>query len=453
MTQTTLTDQAALAKEQSPPIKIDLAFASVLLGSPLLWSIVDSWLLYFYLPPEGKGVALVPAALYGAVIFATRALNAAAVPPIGYLSDHTHSRWGRRLPFMAFSAFPLVIFFVLLWTPPVRGESIWNLVYLAVILVFYNLTYPMLLIPYNSLLPEIALTDQHRVRIATCCAIAQTVGAILAGLAGMLIESQGYVVTVLIYAGIALPLFYIPFLVLRERPERQIAAAERIPFRQSIAITLRNPVFLNLSAVGVCFWSATTFLMMAVPYVVTEVCLLTEFDTVYFFVPATLAMLACYPAVMWLSNRFGKWRVFCGSLLASAIVFPGLMLIGDWLPVPLAVQGVGWMILAAISMSSILVLPPTFAAEITDYDANLTGQRREGAYYSTWGFLDQVINGVAAAALPLLLLLGRSHTDVYGPLGVRLTGLIGGILLLIGFLIFLRYPLRHQSSPNDKPLS
>jgi hypothetical protein len=45
----------------------------------------------------------------------------------------------------------------------------------------------------------------------------------------------------------------------------------------------------------------------------------------------------------------------------------------------------------------------------------------------------------------LLLLLGRSRTDVNGPLGVRLTGLIGGVLLFAAFLIFQRYPLKQFS--------
>jgi Na+/melibiose symporter-like transporter len=154
---------------------------------------------------------------------------------------------------------------------------------------------------------------------------------------------------------------------------------------------------------------------------------------------------------MWLSSRFGKWRIFAGSLLASAMMLPGLMVIGDWLPVPLAVQGVAWVTLEAMTTSGLVVLVEAFAAEVTDYDAALTGQRREGAYYSAWELLVQIVNGAAMAILPLLLLLGRSRSDVYGPLGVRMTGLVGGFLLFIAFLIFLRYPLRKQLSPNVNP--
>ena len=178
------------------------------------------------------------------------------------------------------------------------------------------------------------------------------------------------------------------------------------------------------------------------PYIVTEVCLLNESDTLLFYIPAVLASLVCYPLVMALSKRRGKWRVFSTSLLASALVLPGLLLIGDWLPIPLKVQGIAWVTLQAISLSGVVVLPRAFGAEIVDEDEKLTGLRREGTYYATWGVLDQVVNGIMAAALPLLLLLGRSHTDASGPLGVRMVGVLGGGLLFIGFVVFARYPLK-----------
>jgi Na+/melibiose symporter-like transporter len=205
---------------------------------------------------------------------------------------------------------------------------------------------------------------------------------------------------------------------------------------------LRNRAFLVMTATGVFYWGVTTLIQSVIPFIVTEICLLTKTDTLYFYLPALLASLACYPLVTRLANKFGKWAVFAGSLLASAIVLPGLMLIGDWLPASLQAQGMIWIALQSVAMAGVTMLPPAFGAEIADYDETLTGQRREGTYYATWGLLDQVINGVTAAALPLLLLLGRSRSDPHGPLGVRSVGLVGGVLMLVAFLIFLRYPLR-----------
>jgi len=433
-----------------PPVRIDIAFSLIMLGTTIAWSVNDGWLLYFYLPPEGQGVSLVPLAFYGIVILIARVVNAVVTPPVGYLSDNLRSKWGRRIPFMFLASLPMVIAFFLLWTPPVQGESMTNLIYLGVILVFFNIAQNLVIIPLGSLLPELAATDRHRVRLTAWSASFQLIGVILAGAAGLLIGRFGFSKMAMIFAAVILPLLYLPFFALREKPGRQIEAADRMGFLESIRTTLTNRAFLMLTATGICFWTATTFLMQSIPYIVTEICQQDISTTTYFYLVAVFPLLACYPLVNWLSARYGKWKVFSGSLLASAIVLPGLMLIGPWLPIPLLAQGLTWIALQAIAMSGITMLPQAFAAEITDYDETLTGQRREGAYYSAWSLLGQVISGVAALVLSLLFLLGRSQIDSNGPLGVRLTGLIGGVLMFAAFLLFFKYPLRHLSRPAGK---
>jgi len=421
-----------------------------MLVTTIAWAVNDGWLLYFYLPPEGQGSPLVPLALYGVVLLVARITNAVLTPLIGYWSDNSRSKWGRRIPFMVIASLPLVISFFLLWTPPVQSESMKNLFYLGVILIFFSITQSFVIIPFGSLLPELAETDRHRVRLTAWSASFQLIGVILAGLGGLLIDRSGYVFMALIYAGIILPSLYFPFLVLREKPGRQIESAKRMGFLQSIRITMTNRAFLMLTATGVCFWTATTFLMQTIPYIVTEICQLDISDTSYFYIAAILPLLACYPLVNWLSARYGKWKVFSGSLLASAIVLPGLMMINPRFPISLLAQGLIWIALQAIAMSGITMLPQAFAAEITDYDETITGQRREGAYYSAWSLLGEIISGVATLALSLLFLLGRSQLDPSGPLGVRLTGLIGGVLMFTAFLLFFKYPLRHLSTPTNK---
>ncbi len=441
MTTETTVQSAVTDTATRPPLKLDLAYALITLGNTVLWSLLSGWLLYFYLPPEGEGPALVPVALYSGAIFAVRIANALLAPPIGYLSDNTRTRWGRRLPFMLASGLPMAIFFFLIWTPPLAGTSIWNLVYLTVVLLLYNLAYTFNQIPYTALLPELARTDAHRVRISAWMAGFMLLGMILGGIGGMLIEDLGYAPSMGIYAGAALLLLYLPLLVLRERPGAYVAEA-RVGFRDAFRAIFRNRAFLVLSATGFFYWTTTTFVQSAVPYIATEICRLDKGDTAYFYLSAVLAALLCYPLITWLAHRYNKWLVFTGSLLASAIVLPGLALIGPWIPLPLAVQGVLWITLQAVALSAVVMLPPAFGAEVTDYDAELTGLRREGSYYATWGLFDQLINGAAAALLPLLLLLGDSYADPQGPLGVRMVGVVGGAMMFLAFLIFLRYPLR-----------
>lgn len=438
-----IADRAIDEGAQTTSVYVEILYSVINLGSTTLWSVLSGWLLYFYLPPEGEGTPLVPAALYGATMFVVRAVNALITPPVGHLSDNSQSRWGRRLPFIFASGLPLVIFFSLLWTPPVQDESIWNLVYLAITFLFYNVAYVFNQVPYMALLPELALTDRHRVRLSAWSSATFVLGMVIGGAAGPLIERVGYRSAALVYAGIALPLLYVPLLVLRERHGRQIAERERLTLKDALAAMARNRAFLIMTATGTLYWSVTTFVQAIIPFIVTEICGLTKGDTLYFYVPAMAASLACYPLVTWATDRLDKSTVFSASLIASGLVLPGLLFIGDWIPLPLKTQGIIWITLQAVAMSGVTMLPPAFGAEITDYDEELTGQRREGTYYATWGLLDQAINGVASAVLPLILLLGRSRSAPRGPLGVRIVGLLSGAMMIAAFFIFLKYPFRH----------
>jgi len=437
--------QTPTANREAAPIRVDVGYSLVNLGSTTLWSVISGWLLYFYMPPDGESTPLVPAALYGATMLVVRAVNAVIAPPIGHLSDQTRSRWGRRLPLMAASALPMTALFVFLWTPPVQHTSLWNLAYLAAAFLLYNVAYTFNQVPYMALLPELAVTDQHRVRMSAWSSGFFLLGMIVGGAAGPLIDRFGYRSTALIYAIIALPLLYLPFFVLRERPGRQVDPGKQATLREAGAAMLRNRAFLVMTATGILYWTVTTFVQSIIPFVVTEVCHLSKSATFSFYIPAILASLICYPVVTWLSNRLDKSTVFAGSLLASACVLPLLMVVGDRVPLGLKAQGIIWITLQSVAMAGVTMLPPAFGAEITDHDEALTGQRREGAYYATWGLLDQAINGVASAVLPLILLLGRSRADPRGPLGVRLVGPLSGVLMLAAFLIFREYPFRRTS--------
>ncbi len=444
-----IADRTIEATTETPSAHVGLVYSLINLGSTTLWSVLSGWVLYFYLPPAGEGPSLVPAAFYGVTMFAVRTVNALIAPTIGHVSDHTRSPWGRRLPFIFSSALPMVVFFVLLWTPPSQTESIWNLIYLAAVFLFYNLAYTCNQVPYLALLPELAVTDQQRVRFSAWSSGFFLLGMVLGGTAGPLIDRVGYRSAALIYGAGVLPFLYLPLLVLRERPGRQIGHQERLTLKDAVAAMARNRAFLIMTATGVLYWSVTTFVQAVVPFIVTEICELSKADTLYFYLPAIAASLACYPLVTWASDRVGKSAVFSASLLASALVLPGLMGISDRLPLPLKAQGIIWVTLQAVAMSGVTMLPPAFGAEITDHDEALTGQRREGTYYATWGLLDQAINGTASAALPIILLLGRSQSDPRGPLGVRLIGPLSGVMMFAAFLIFLRYPFRH-SPPREE---
>jgi GPH family glycoside/pentoside/hexuronide:cation symporter len=423
-----------------------LTYTTITLGSATLWGIISGWLLYFYLPPGEQ--PLVPIAFYSVVILTSKLINIMLGLPVGYLSDHTNSRWGRRLPYVIGGALFLPILFFLLWTPPSTTESLGNLFYLAVVLIAFSAAYEIHQIPYESLLPELAIRASDRVLISTWKTGFLLGGNILAGFAGPLIAKLGYAPSMGIFAAVVAPILILPGFLLRKRINHKSPPVEKIPFLTSLKTTFSNRPFQTFTLSWGLMWTASTFMLGTLPFIVTEVCRLDTADAVYFYLSGILATLIAFPFISRLSARYGMKAVYRGSLLAGAITLPSLLLIGDQIPISLFAQGILWIVLQSISLAGAQILPSAMAAEITDHDEVLTGQRREGSFYSVWGLLNQAASGLAAGIIPLFLLLGRSRLDPNGPLGVRLLGLAGGILLLVSFLVFGGYNLEKRGTTH-----
>ncbi len=416
---------------------IQLAYTLITLGSATLWGVLSGWLLYFYFPPGAP--PLFPLALYSMVILISKAVNIAISLPIGYISDHTNSTWGRRLPYVIGGGFFLPIFFVLLWTPPQAQTSNINLLYLFLVLIAFNLAYEIHQVPYESLLPELAATEKDRVAISGWQTGFLLGGNILAGFAGAFIGKFDYFYTMLLYAVVVAPVLILPGFYLRKQIKHGFQPARQISFLTSLKITFGNRTFQIFAVAWGLMWTAATLVLETLPFVVTEVCHLKESDTIYFYLPAIATTLIVFPFITRLSERYGMQAVFRGSLFAGALSLPALMLIGDWIPLPLLAQGILWVVLQSASLAGAQILPSVMIAEITDHDERVTGQRREGSFYSVWGLLNQVSSGLGLAIIPLFLLLGRSQTDPQGPLGVRLLGLAGGLMLLASLWVFRQY--------------
>ena len=72
-----------------------------------------TFLLLFY-----NQVVGLPSATVGLVVMVALLIDAFVDPAVGFLSDRTRTRWGRRHPWMYGSALPIMVGWVLLWNPP-----------------------------------------------------------------------------------------------------------------------------------------------------------------------------------------------------------------------------------------------------------------------------------------------------------------------------------------------
>ena len=79
-----------------------------------MFGAVIGFILLIYLT-DTVGIA---AGLAGTVIMIGKIWDAITDPLVGYLSDRTNHRWGRRRPYILFGSIPLFICMILMFTNP-----------------------------------------------------------------------------------------------------------------------------------------------------------------------------------------------------------------------------------------------------------------------------------------------------------------------------------------------
>ena len=434
------------------PLINKLLYTSDMVGSQAVAQTRNLWLLFFLAPPASVSLTAVvplidlgPFALdsrvfIGLVLTAGRFIEAFDDPIIGWWSDRTRSRWGRRLPFILLATPFYGIFFALLWITPVGGASLVNAVYIFVILELFFLSNTLSGGPYESLLPEIARSHRDRMSIVGWQFYFGILGAALGlTLTGMIQDAFGFQVMGLVIAGSGLVFRYLGLRGVWNHAPRETPTAQ-MSLRDAFAATLRNKQFLYFIPTFVFFQLAVAMVIAWLPFFVSELVQPANGGTATAILTVlALAAMSVSVVLLWkLSNSRGKRWVYSACLLGSSIYLPFLYFAGFVPGIPPLLQGAVMAFLAGLPMAGVNLMPRAITADITDYDEILTGMRREGMFFATQNLFEKVGSSFSALLLAVVLLLGETASD---PLGIRMVGPVAGVLAFLGFLLFRRYRL------------
>ncbi len=364
-------------------------------------------------------VAGLAPSLAGIVLLVGKIWDAVNDPLVGWLSDRTRGKWGRRLPWIVYSAVPFACAQFLMWVVPGLGGAqplsqtalFWYYVAMA---IAYNMLYTMVSLPYAALTPELSHDYDERTNISSfrqlfaLCGVLG--GQILAFVVLTALKSQPITVQYMTMAGTISIVMLVGLCVClagiwRTVIQRASIAApvvvksSPLPLGAQLRIVLTNGPYLCVCAIYLCSWLAMQFTANILPfYVESWLGLPTSKFAVIALIVFGVAVLLL-PLFAFIAHRFGKRTAYFVGMLVWIIAQAGLFFL------PPGQSPILYLlcIMAGFGICVTYLIPNAMMPDTIELDELRTGQRREGIFYGLFVFLQKVSLAIGTAILGVVL--------------------------------------------------
>jgi GPH family glycoside/pentoside/hexuronide:cation symporter len=318
-------------------------------------------------------------------------------PIIGILSDHLHTRWGRRRPFLLWFAIPFGLSFIILWSAPNWENQTALLIYVTLSFMLADTLQTLVGVPFLSLTPELTPDYDERTTLTSFRSFFQLTGALTVVIAAPAIvdlvlasggsQQQGFMLVGAIFGGIgAIPLLLIGIFVRETSRPEQI---ESMPFRETLKAAWQNIPFRYAVGIHMLNWSAVDMIAVTFPYFllywVARGNLLASihilgFDLAYesaFFGILMSVCILCIPFWLWMA----KWRNKREAYMLGMIFWVAIQLIIFTIQPGNTTYLLTIAALAGIGVSAAYTLPDSMFADVIEWDELRTRRRQEGIFY------------------------------------------------------------------------
>jgi GPH family glycoside/pentoside/hexuronide:cation symporter len=382
------------------------------------------------------GLGMNPA-LVGLLGALPRLTDALTDPIMGYLSDHTRTRWGRRRPYIFVGAVSVAVIFALLWQLPAdRTEAFYFWYFLGGSLIFY-LAYTVYATPWVALGYELTPDYHERTRLMGVQNFVGQLAYVVAPWFLWIMQNDAWFENMVDGAGglaiviavVVASVGVLPAIFLRER-FKDLASAETAvtdtpavdaggalkrnvaDFLRGFITTLRFKPFLKLCAATFLVFNGFMLIASFQFYVIIYYVFGgdTELGATYAGYSGTIGAVSTFIVIVfvtWLATKIGKRQAFFVAIGVSMVGYalkwvcydpevPWLLLV----PAPLMAFGLG----------GLFTLMPSMICDVVDVDELETHERREGMYGSIFWWVVKL--GMAAALAASGFLLNGTGFDV-----------------------------------------
>jgi glycoside/pentoside/hexuronide:cation symporter, GPH family len=324
-----------------------------------------------------------PVTWYSTFWFFYTTYNALNNPILGYLSDRTRTRWGRRIPYILFGGLPYAVAFSLIFTAPFDGKEdpVGLLIYFGVMIVLWEGLYTAIATGYYGLLPEMFGSYRERTDVAAKMNIFQTIALVLgAALPPLLADILGWSGMAVLLSVISVIAIYAGLPSLFERPELKTDTS--FPFGAALRATFFNRSYLTAAAAQAMRFFATGSLQTGMLFYLKYSLQVDEgLATVILGIAFLVAMFSLYPWRNWVANKLDSRRTL---MLANAVMILGIVPMGFSPNITFTYAAA---IILGIGLGGLVLIGDVIMTEVVDEDEVKTGHQRAGMYFGMSGFL------------------------------------------------------------------
>jgi GPH family glycoside/pentoside/hexuronide:cation symporter len=384
--------------------------------------------------------------------------NAVANPVVGYLTDTSRSKYGRRRPFMLI-AIPLMALALILLFLPVGFENGFKNVYFILCSMLFWTAYVTYVIPYVALGAEITqdYNERNSLRglnmvvgytvLAICCSGPMAVQSVLVG-KGYTVQ-QSWTATAVMLAALVVIFCLICWWKTRgmELPfAQEMTKKEDNNLIKIFRETAKIKPYRNIIIMVALFVIGFNVINSSLVYLLTYNAAFTYAQQSLFWLVYCGIIVCAQPFLIRLSARLGKKKMLLSATTLEIIVnLLFFFMIGISGVVTLYVYAA----VLGVTSSCFWVLYISLVYDISEIDEFINGKRREGSLIAIVLFVQKFGAAFAMWLTGILLTTVGYVAGAEQSLGVlkgilMLCTLIPACFYIVSMLIFSRYPVTQE---------
>lgn len=438
-------------------IKGKLGYASAAVGDAACYMFINTFLLFFLTTVAG----IEPAAA-GTITVIGAFWNALVNPIIGYISDNSATKWGRRRPFIIIMSVPLAASAFLLFTAVDVLPMIKPLYYGAMTMIFWT-AYTGFFVPYLALGAEYTTDYSERTELRSYASMFNMAGTLI----GMMIPSV--MADALQKAGMTASLSWSltgAFVGIFSAISLLITAHAAKSRDVDCRVAGRGPLpHINIRQIfgeymQVIKLKPIRYLLFASLFALICNTMMSS-NLMYFFTynmgltAGGISLMFLYRSVMcilmiMIVNKTCADRDKRSTLMVVFAVGAATLIIGKLMPVNTIFELCIFAVIISIAPNIYWQLMPAIVYDVCEYDELETGKQRQGAIVSLLSLVEAFAAGLGSQLLGIILQLAGFDGEAVVQSDTALTWvensmtLIPAVFVILSLIALKKYPITKQ---------